>query len=187
MQDIQNHFPGFPSVASNQIGLATVEISNAYAHNVLDLPKDEDAVSIVSALPFRELNELKHVELKLLDGRLIDFTVYYPNDIKWKSADEFVQNTGKALKLNGSWQKIGSDDDYSEVRSLRCGDNGEDFTINAGFRKPPSLYSNLADIKLPYVEVKDFWHGEMELFKRKRESEDKAKREEEQRKQTFSP
>lgn len=191
MSDIQKRFPGFPAVSANQFGLATIEISSVYARSVLDRQVDDNVVSFVSASPFPELNELKHVELKLLDGRLIEIMVYYPNDIKWKSADEFVQKTSEALKLNGTWQKIGDDDDYSEVRHLYCGKGLEDFTVSAGFRK-------LEETKFPYVEMEDFSHGKLEVYMRKSEIEEKTKREkseleektkreEEERKKTFKP
>src|SRR2546423_982662 len=69
ISDIQKRFPGFPSVSANQFGLATVEISNIYVRNVLNKSVGENVISFVSASPFPELNELRHVELKLLDGR----------------------------------------------------------------------------------------------------------------------
>ena len=185
--DIQKRFPGFPSVSANQFGLATVEVSSMYVRNVLDKPVGENIISLVSASTFPELKELKHVELKLLDGRLIEITVYYPNDIRWKSTDEFVQKTGEALKLDGSWQKIGKDDEYSEVRLLQCGGGFDGFTVSAGFRKPTLENPNLESTKLPYVRLQDFAHGEMEVYKRQREKEEKAKREEEERKQSFKP
>ncbi|HEV2705660.1 MAG TPA: hypothetical protein VGV59_07020 [Pyrinomonadaceae bacterium] len=187
MADIQKRFPGFPDVAANQFGVATVKISSVYVRNVLDKPIGEDVVSFVSAAPFPDLNELKHVELKLLDGHLREITVFYPNDIKWKSADEFVQKTGAALKLNGSWQKVGNDSDYSETRSLRCGEVLKGFTVNAGFRQPTLENPNLEKTKLPYVRLEDFMQGEMEIYKRKKQREEKTKQEDEQRKQTFKP
>lgn len=63
--------------------------------------------SFVSAALFPELRELKHVELRLVDGRLTQIALYYPDDIKWKSSDEFAQKTGESLKLDGSWRKLG--------------------------------------------------------------------------------
>ena len=36
MADIQKRFSGFPSVSANELGVATVEISNDYVRNVLD-------------------------------------------------------------------------------------------------------------------------------------------------------
>src|SRR5690242_9580337 len=112
LTDIRKHFSEFPSVSANQIGVATVEISPDYIKNALNEQRGDDVVSLLSSSSFPELNELKHVHLKLLDGRLIEITVFYPNDIKWRSADEFVQKTSDALKLNGTWKQI-SDSDYS--------------------------------------------------------------------------
>lgn len=189
LSDIQKRFPGFPPVSANRFGLAKVELSNLYVRNVLDRPVGNDMVSLVSAAPFPELKELKHVELKLLDGRLTEITVYYPNDIKWESADEFARKTGEVLKVNGSWSKVGKDNEYSEVRSMQCGGvmEGEGFRISAGFRRPTLENPGLEEGKLPYVNLEDFWGGEMKLFSRERESEEQTRRQEEERKQTFKP
>jgi hypothetical protein len=187
LSGIQNRFSGFPSVSANRFGVATVEISSDYRKNVLNEAIGDDVVSSLSASSFPELNELKHVHLKLLDGRLIEITVFYPNDIKWQSADEFVQKTGEVLKLDGQWQPLGKDNEYSESRFLQCGDILKGFNVTAGFRKPPSESPSLFAPKLPYVQLEDFMHGEMEIFSRKKESEERAKREEERRKQTFRP
>lgn len=186
LSDIQKRFAGFPSVSANQLGVATIEISRGYVKNVLNEPIGDNVVTSLSASSFPELTELKHVELKLLDGRLIEITVFYPNDIKWQSADEFVQKTSEALKLNGTWKHL-SDSDYSNSRLLQCGDILKGFFVQAGFQKPPLGSSSSFASKLPYVQLQDFMHGEMEVSKRKRESEEKAKREEERRKETFKP
>lgn len=189
LSDIQKRFPGFPTVSANQVGLATVETSDVYVGNVLDKPVGENVVSFVSAAPFPELKELKYIELKLLDGRLTEITVYYANDIKWKSADEFAKKIGESLKLDGSWGKIGKDDNYSEVRYMHCGGalEGEGFTISAGLRKPPLENPNLEKTKMPYVQLEDFWAGQMTEFTRKQEIEGKRNRKEDERKQTFKP
>jgi hypothetical protein len=84
LSDIQKRFSGFPSVSANQIGVATVEISPDYIKQILNEPIGNDVVSSLNASSFPELNELKHVHLKLLDGRLIEITVFYPNNIKWR-------------------------------------------------------------------------------------------------------
>ena len=189
ISDIQKRFPGFPSVSANEAGLAIVEISDVYVRNVLDRPVGENVISLVSAAPFPELKELKHVELRLIDGRVTEITLYYPNDIKWNSADEFAQKTGESLKLDGGWQKVGEDSDYSEVRSMQCGgySEGEGFRISAGFRKPTLENRNLEETKLPYVQLEDFWAGQMTEYRRKKEIEEKRKREEDERKKTFKP
>lgn len=186
LSDIQNRFSGFPSVSANQIGVATVEISPDYIKNALNEPRGDDVVSLVSASSFPELNELKHVHLKLLDGRLIEITVFYPNNIKWQSADEFVQKTSEALKLNGTWKRL-SDSDYSNSRLLQCGDILKGFFVKAGFQKPPIESPSSFAPKLPYVELQNFMQGEMEVSRRKRESEEKVRREEERRKEKFRP
>jgi hypothetical protein len=186
LSDIQKRFSGFPSVSPNQFGVASVEISSDYVKNVLNEPIGDDVVSSLSASSFSELSELKHVHLKLLDGRLIEITVFYPNDIKWQSADEFVEKTAEALKLNGTWKHL-SNSEYSESRLLQCGDIVKGFFVKAGFQKPPIGSPSSFAPKLPYVELQDFMQGEMEVFKRKRESEERAKQEEERRKETFRP
>ena len=135
LADIQERFSEFPSLSANELRVAKVEISSDYVKNVLNEPMGEDVVSSLSASSFPELNELKHVHLKLLDGRLIEITVFYSNEIKW-SADEFVQKTSDALKLNGTWKHI-SDSDYSETRLLQCGDILKGFFVTAGFQKVP--------------------------------------------------
>ena len=186
LSDIQKRFSGFPSVSANQFGVATVEISPDYIDNSLNEPIGDDVVSLLSASSFPELKQQKHVQLKLLDGRLIGITVFYSNDIKWQSADEFVAKTAEILKLNGTWKHI-SDSEYSETRLLQCGDIVKGFFVKAGFQKPPLASPSSFAPKVPYVQLQDFMQGEMEVFKRKKESEEKAKREEEKRKETFRP
>lgn len=189
LAEIQSRFPGFPSVSGNQYGLATVEISSAYARNVLDQSAGDKVISLVSAAPFPELRELKHIQLKLMDGRVTDILIYYSNDIGWKSADEFAQKTGESLKLDGSWRKVGADSDYSEARSMQCGGplKGEGFTISSGIQKPSLENPLLKESKLPYVELKDMWAGQMTEFERKDALQEKKKSEDEQRKKTFTP
>ena len=186
LSDIQKRFSGFPSISANQFGVATVEIDKYYFKNVLNEPVGDNVVTSLSAASFPELSELKHVQLKLLDGRLIEITIFYPNDIKWQSADEFVQKTSQALKLNGSWKRL-SDSDYSNSRLLQCGDILKGFFVQAGFQKPLIGSSSSFAPKLPYVQLQDYMHGEMEVSRRKRESEEEARREEERRKETFKP
>lgn len=187
MSDIQKRFPEFPAVSANQIGLTTVEISSVYVRNELNKAVGDNVISLVSSSPFPELRDLKHLELQLLDARVIQVIVYYSNDIKWKSADEFVQKTGEALKLNGTWRKVGEDDAYSEHRGLVCTESIDPFTVGAGFRNPILQNPNLERTKLPFVELRDVNNGDVEIYKRKKEIEEKKKREEEERKQTFKP
>jgi hypothetical protein len=191
LSDIQKRFPNFPAsnISANQFGVATVDMSAVYRDNNFGTPLGHNIISLYYISSFPELSGLKHVELKLLDGRLIEVTVFYPNDIKWQSVDEFVQKTSEALKLNGSWHKIGTDGTYSESRLLQCGWNEPDgmFMVHAGFKKPPADGVSVADFKLPYVGLEDFMHGEMEIFTRQKASDEKAKQDEEQRKQTFRP
>jgi hypothetical protein len=197
LSDIQNRFPGFPAISPSQFGLATVEICSAYERSVLDQPDPGlsyplhpglRVFSFVSAAPFAELKELKHIELKLVDGRLTQIALYYPDDIKWKSADEFAQKTGESLRLDGGWRKVGEDGVYSENRSMHCGGSleGEGFFIHAGLSTLP-LEAKIKNTKLPYVKIEDFWAGHMKEYDRQVESEAKTKREEEERKQQFKP
>jgi hypothetical protein len=187
LEDIRKRFPKFPGIGSSQIGLATVEISSAYTQDALDRPSGDgnNNFNLISAAPFPELNEVKHIELKLLDWRVIEITVYYDNDIKWKSADEFAQKTGEALKLDGTWHKVGSDD-ISQMRALQCGQSSEGFSVYAGFKRPPSSDS-LSNPNLPYVTLKNVMSGEIEVYSRQSKIEEKKKREEEEQKKIFKP
>ena len=181
VSDVQKRFVGFPAPIADELGLATIEISNRYSTHT---STDHMVLNFVDASPYAELSQLKHTELKFLDGRLIEITVYYPNDLNWKSGDEFARKTGEALKLNGTWRKVGSDDDYSEIRSLYCGEVLQSFSVLAGLQRSPLLNESA---KLPYVQLKDFMRGEMEVFKRKRERDERKNREEQERKDTFKP
>lgn len=183
LEDIRKRFPGFPG-QNSQIGLATVEIS--CTNDMLGRSSGDDYNEIIFTRGWdcSELNDVKHIELKLLDWRLIEITVYYSNDIKWKSADEFAQKTGEALKLDGTWQKVGNDDEYSHMRSMDCGKTSTGFSVYVGFRSLPFLANS---DKLPYVTLKNFMSGELEVLKRKAKIEEKTKREEEEHKQIFKP
>jgi hypothetical protein len=186
LSDIQKRFPSFPSsrISANQMGLAIVEMSTAHQNNALGSPEGQNFISLYYRGDYPELNDLEDIELKLLDGHLIEITVYYPNDIKWKSADEFAQKTSEALKLDGSWRQLGKDDDYSEARSMICGEAKAFFVVNAGFHKPPT--SSMSAGKLPYVELEDLMRV-MEIGRREEEIKKNKQQEEERRKQTFRP
>ena len=73
LDDIQKRFPNFPSfqISANQIGVATVQMSAAYQDNHFGNPDGSNIVSLYYISSFPELSGLKHVELQLLDGRLI--------------------------------------------------------------------------------------------------------------------
>lgn len=187
LQDIRKRYPEFPGISPSQIGLSTVEISSAYTRNKLDNPSGDgnNNFSLISAAPYPELNEVKHIELKLLDWRVIEITVFYPDDIKWKSADEFAQKTGEALKLDGEWRKVG-DDGIMQMRALQCGQSTKGFSVYAGFKRPPSSDS-LSDPNLPYVTLTDVLGGEVEVYSRESKIKEKKKQEEEERKQVFKP
>lgn len=182
--DIQSRFPGFPTPDANDLGLSTVEISDRYSSNSPKRQTGDMVMNFVNASLYPELNQLKFAELKLLDGKLIEVTVFYPNDLKWESADEFARKTGEALKLNGTWRKIGDDNSFSEIRSLQCGEVTKGFNVTAGMRKSP-LVDEYG--KLPYVQLQDFWKGELELYDRKKARDERRKREEQERKNTFKP
>src|SRR5215213_5442468 len=64
LSDIQKRFSGFPNVSANEIGVATVEISNDYVKNVLNEARGENVVSSLGVSEFPELSELKHLQLK---------------------------------------------------------------------------------------------------------------------------
>lgn len=212
LADIQQRLSGFPSVSANQIGVATVEISNDYLHNALDrryvrgpVGDIEDVVSFISAAPFPAFKEVKHVELELLDGKLIKIGIYYRDDVKWKSGGEFRQKTAEALKLDGDW-----DTKDGNSGSMLCNVVAKDegFSVHAGLGKPPreailrdselenparSLFAAI-DRPLdtsPYVELADFWSAYIAVFDREQQAKEKAKRDEEreeqERKRTFKP
>jgi len=183
VSDIQRRFPGFPTPNADQLGLARVAISNSDSKTAPLYP-GEGALNFVNASPWPELNQLKYAELELLDGRLVEINVYYPNDVNWKSADEFAQKTGEALKLNGTWRKVGQDNDFSEMRHLMCGDVLHLLNVSAGLRRSPVLNEYG---KYPYVQFQDFQGAVMDVYDRKKARDDRRKREEEQRKETFKP
>lgn len=184
VSDIQRRFPGFPTPDANDLGLSTVEISDRYSSNSPQRRTGDIVMNFVNASLYPELSQLKHAELKLLDGQLIEITVYYPNNLKWESADEFARKTGEALKLNGTWRKIGNDDSFSEVRHLQCGEITKGFNVSAGMRRSPLLDD---EGKLPYVQLQDFWKAHMEVYNREQARDDRRKREEQERKDTFKP
>ena len=184
ISDIQHRFPAFPTPDANDLGLSTVEISDRYSSNSPQRRTGDIVMNFVNGSLYPELNQLKFAELKLLDGQLIEITVYYPNNLKWESADEFARKTGEALKLNGTWRKIGNDDSFSEIRYLQCGEVTKGFHVSAGMRRSPLLDD---DRKFPYVQLQDFWKAEMEVFNREQARDARRKREEQERKDTFKP
>lgn len=179
--DIQSRFAGFPTPAVDDLGVSSVVISGK-AVDPLRL-YDRGAITNVNPEKYPELNQLKYAELKLLDGKVIEITVYYANDLNWKSVDEFAEKTGEALKLNGTWTKVGNDGS-SSMRNLMCGEIRNGFHVNAGMNRPPLTgeYANY-----PYVQVQDFWRAQIELYQRRKDRDDKRKREEQEKRDSFKP
>ncbi len=140
IEQIQARFQGFPNPPANEFGLATVVLDRSI---VIEETRPSTGYTFVPAR-YRELDGVDRMYLKIVDGHIAEIEVYYTNDLKWRSVDEFVSRTAEALKLNGDWKK--QNEDY---KSLGC--NG--FLVYAGIKRDwlrPDKYESL-----PYVELVD--------------------------------
>jgi len=172
VNEIQNRFPGFPQLSPDEFGLAKVIIQ---ATNIPEavLPAGDNYV-LVSVSRYPEIGGTDRIILKFVDGKIASIKVYYPDDIKWSSVDEFVKKTSESLDLPNGWETPDYTKDYLHVF---C--NG--FFVRAG-----RDHEKFDEKKLPFVEVGDTLASVQPSFREvdKRENENKA---EEERRRTFKP
>ncbi|HEX8735586.1 MAG TPA: hypothetical protein VF721_09705 [Pyrinomonadaceae bacterium] len=130
----------------------------------------------VGTAQYPGLDEVKYLEVELVDEKIVKITAYYPKDLNW-TAEELSKRTAEVMKLDGDWEKSGSLD----YRSMYCGIVPDAFAVRVGIKA-----RGLDTERLPFVELENHW----ESFKpdsRQIETEKEANRKKEEQKQIFKP
>lgn len=142
VQEIQANHKDFPTPQTNESGLAKVVIVN-YGNS--DYTRTSEMLSnkilSVNGSNYPELKGINRIYLDFVGGRIAKIKVFYTNDLKWTSVDEFVQKTAESLQLQGGWEK--TDENY---RKLGC----NDVFVYAGIDED---YEQRNIEKLPYIEL----------------------------------
>ena len=110
-----------PELRGFKLGLSLPEVRQKFP----DFPQPKEleygkAIAKVYPWQVSEQNALKDIEIEFVDNRIVKIEVFYNDELKWKSADEFAQKTGEAMKLDGTWKKVGDDTSTSEWRAMSC-------------------------------------------------------------------
>ncbi len=129
----------------------------------MTLPRDQDVSAVdeighvaVNVLRFPEFAEISTVELKLVDGRISQIELTYPDDSRWKSEEDFLTFVAQTLHLpDRRYWKPEPRPRYGEPgASVSC--NG--LTVRAGFRviigSAPAP-GGPAPIAFPFIVVAD--------------------------------
>jgi hypothetical protein len=127
------------------------------------LPKDQDVSAVdeighvaVNVSRFPEFAEINTVELKLVDGRVSQIELTYPDDSRWKSEEDFLTFVAQTLHLpDRRYWKPEPRPRYGEPgASVSC--NG--LTVRAGFHliigSEPAP-GGPAPIAFPFIVVAD--------------------------------
>jgi len=125
------------------------------------LPKDQDVSAVdeighvaVNVSRFPEFAEINTVELKLVDGRVSQIELTYPDDSKWRSEEDFQIFVAQTLHLPDQryWKPEPRPRYGEQGASVSC--NG--LTVRAGFHLIiGSAPGGPAPIAFPFVVVTD--------------------------------
>ena len=104
-------------------------------------------------------------------------SVAYDDSIKWDNIDDFVSTVAKTLSLPNQWRTPGEAGGESTEKELRC----DAFVISANVGTDP-LDSHVG----AQLTVEDLaaWKA---LAKRQNDLQEKAKREEDEKRKSFKP
>jgi hypothetical protein len=172
ISQIQSRFLGFPELSPNEFGLAKVIIQ---ASSISEAVKPTGGgYVLVSASRYPEIVGTDKIILEFVDGKLALMKVYYPDDVKWNSVDEFVKKTSESLNLPDGWETPEYTKDYQHVY---C----KGFFVRAG--RDNEKYD---EKKLPFIEVGDTLASIQPSF-REIDKKREAERKEAERRQTFKP
>jgi hypothetical protein len=97
IEQIQNKFRGLSIPPANEFGLATVIIDSSVSADQIN---PSTAHSFVAAARYPEFSGVRRIYLEIVDGSLATIKVFYKNEPKWNSVDEFISRTSEALRLN---------------------------------------------------------------------------------------
>lgn len=176
VEEIRAKYKDFPIPSANEFGLAKVLIVNNanYPMNYVINRSRPDGVIIVNGIGYPEIKGTSRIYLEIFDGRIMKIKVFYFNDLKWNSVDEFTKKTAESLELKGAWRGGG------KSRQLTC----DGIWIDAGIDED---YKQLQTHEnLPYLEL-NAYRLYMELLSRQDKKNENANRKEQERRDVFKP
>jgi hypothetical protein len=115
--------------------------------------------------------------MRFIDGRLSYLQIAYDDSSKWESIDQFVEAISAKLSLPPRWQVPADSPGDSENKELRC----EAFAISASLAGDPSDTHSGPEIVLEDLAA---WNA---MSRRQNESNEKARREEDEKRKAFKP
>lgn len=178
-----------PELRGLRLGMSNDEVKKLYSNfpvfrtselNPVKFGKDIIRFDGSELNQHSELKDIQSMVVTFVDSKAAKITIFYLNTLNWKTADEFAKKIGQALKLDGTWKKVG-EDNSSAMRVTNC--NG--FAVWAGFMSDYKSTGGSGDY-LPYVEMVNY----SEDFKsdmRRLDAEKQANQKKEEQKEVFQP
>ena len=188
LAQLRTRFPMIPEAPPSQLGRTTISIDPAsMAADINPTPSylSGAVFLVVNSSKYPELVGTTRTNLELVDGRLASIEILYSNDVKWTSIDEFLKTVADGLHLDGSWKKVGEDNEYSQHRSMTC----QTLSIMAGFKSKLDSDTG-ARQRAPYVKLENFMETIQPMLREynKNENENRSRKEqEEQKRKSFQP
>jgi hypothetical protein len=189
-------FPGVSIVKPDKFGLAKLRLSVVDSAVLISagvikgpVTRDKGVQADISARPeegsafiidsakFPALKGVTKIELRFIDGRLSFVLVSYDDSIKWNDIDDFVGTVSKTLSLPNEWQTPAEAGGQNTEKELRC----DAFAISANVGADSSDSRVGAQLTLEDLAA---WKA---LSKRQNDFQEKAKREEDEKRKTFKP
>ncbi|MFN2577164.1 MAG: hypothetical protein ABR607_05685 [Pyrinomonadaceae bacterium] len=188
--NVPARFPGISIQKPDKFGLAKLRLSivdsglikgplardKGVQADITARPEDGSAFIIDSA-KFSALKGVRRTELRFIDGRLSSILIAYDDSIKWDDIDDFVSTISKSLSLPNEWQDPAEGGGENTRKELRC----EAFVFSANIGTDPLDSRVGAQLS---VEDQAAWNA---LAKRQNDVQEKAKREEEEKRKSFKP
>jgi len=190
-QSLLARFPGVSIEKPDKFGLARLRLTLIDSVGLIKGPvtRDKGVMADITARPedgsafvlestkFPVLKGVRRIDFRFIDGRLSFVSVAYDDSIKWDNIDDFVSTVAKTLSLPNQWRTPGEAGGESTEKELRC----DAFVISANVGTDP-LDSHVG----AQLTVEDLaaWKA---LAKRQNDLQEKAKREEDEKRKSFKP
>ena len=190
-QNVLTRFPGVSIEKPDKFGLAKLRLSIIDSVGLIKgrVTRDKSVMADITARPedgsafvldsakFPALKGVRRIEFRFIDGRLSFLLVAYDDSIKWDNIDDFISTVSKTLSLPNEWRTPAEAGGESTEKELRC----DAFVISANVGTDP-LDSRVG----AQLTVEDLaaWKT---LSKRQNDVQEKAKREEDEKRKSFKP
>jgi hypothetical protein len=183
-------FPGVTVEKPDRYGLARLRLAIIDASGLVKpSAKEKAAQADITASPadgsafvldgsrFPDLKGVRRMQIRFIDGRLSYLQIAYDDSSKWESIDQFVEAISAKLNLPPQWQVPSDSEGDSQEKELRC----EAFAISASLAGDPTDTHTGPEITLEDLAA---WNV---MSKRQGDTNEKAKREEDEKRKAFKP